>query len=495
METLLFRLCFCYDNSYLNGTEMDSYYRRRSSASRMGCPEVPLLRLLSRSELTRFLETHCRVEGDGSWDAVAALPAVCLLCGGRQAKRLLRIYDGLSGRELYAGSVRDKIKKGVECWLPCNENPDALRALLSDNWLLGRAADLRETKPEELSAVLLEQAETGLDPNGQMVLDYGRRTFRVTLLPDLTLSIQNETTGKAVKTLPKAGKEDGAVQVKAANETFKELKSTVQTLLQAQKDRLFQMFLRGDSFPAERWRSAYIQNPVLQRIAALLVWSQDGACFTLTQTGEAADVAGQPYGMSEKPVKLAHPMEMKPEDVNAWQRYFTARGLKQLFAQVWEPVANFNAIREERYQGMEIPAYRFKGQERHGIKFGFSYDSSELEIILDDCTLEYDGWGSAVGRHDLNLQGSLKLGKFRVERRSRAANHIVGLLDKWTVYSRVANDDASVVKSLDSFTLAQVTEILNFAIENQRVNCTAALLEYKNKKFPDFDPMEIFTLE
>ena len=52
-----------------------------------------------------------------------------------------------------------------------------------------------------------------------------------------------------------------------------------------------------------------------------------------------------------------------------------------------------------------------------------------------------------------------------------------------------------MVDVLDSFTLAQVTELLNLAIENSCANCTAALLEYKNQRFPDFDPMDVFTLE
>ena len=98
-------------------------------------------------------------------------------------------------------------------------------------------------------------------------------------------------------------------------------------------------------------------------------------------------------------------------------------------------------------------------------------------------------------RHFLDLNGELILQDFSVGKPSRAANHIIGLLDKWTAYGRVLKDDATVVDVLDSFTLAQVTELLNLAIENSCTNCTAALLEYKNQKFPDFDPMDVFTLE
>ena len=103
--------------------------------------------------------------------------------------------------------------------------------------------------------------------------------------------------------------------------------------------------------------------------------------------------------------------------------------------------------------------------------------------------------GSAEERHYLNPKGNLKLGLFRCKKQSRAANHIIGLLDKWTVYGRILKDDVSAVEHLDSFTLAQVTELLNLAVENSCTNCTAALLEYKNTHFPDFDPMDVFTLE
>ena len=61
--------------------------------------------------------------------------------------------------------------------------------------------------------------------------------------------------------------------------------------------------------------------------------------------------------------------------------------------------------------------------------------------------------------------------------------------------SRILKDDVSAVEHLDSFTLAQVTELLNLAIENHCTNCTAALLEYKNTRFADFDPMDVFTLD
>lgn len=139
-----------------------------------------------------------------------------------------------------------------------------------------------------------------------------------------------------------------------------------------------------------------------------------------------------------------------------------------------------------------MPVYRFKGQ--YGIYFDFNIGCSELELNFADCDLEFENV-SAVERHYLNLDGTLKLGKFTFEKYTRTVNHIVSLLDKWTIIGRILKDDASIVPLLDGATLAQIMEYTNLAIENNRTNVTAELLNYKNEHFPDFDPLAEFTLE
>ena len=51
------------------------------------------------------------------------------------------------------------------------------------------------------------------------------------------------------------------------------------------------------------------------------------------------------------------------------------------------------------------------------------------------------------------------------------------------------------MNQMERFTLAQITEFIQAAQEANATNVLAALLEYKNKTFPDFDPMDEFTLE
>jgi hypothetical protein len=300
----------------------------------------------------------------------------------------------------------------------------------------------------------------------------------------------DSSTGKVVKSIPK--KDADPDLYAAASSDFSGMKKNLKKAVSSFVGRLFQMYLNGTETKAEQWAAVYLANPVLRRTANLLVWSQGGRTFTLKACA-AIDSEEQPYTLGTEDIFIAHPAEMSPDEIAAWQKYFIEHNLKQPFEQIWEPVVDFEAVTEDRYNGIEIPAYRFKGQEKHGITFEFDFGSSYLDIDLNGCWLEYDS-GTAVGRHDLNLQGNLVLGKFRAEK-SRAANHIIGLLDRWTVYNRILTDDVFVIQLLHNATLAQIADYLRVATENACTNVTAALLDYKNRTFGNFNPMEEFTLD
>ena len=62
-------------------------------------------------------------------------------------------------------------------------------------------------------------------------------------------------------------------------------------------------------------------------------------------------------------------------------------------------------------------------------------------------------------------------------------------------HGRIRKDDISVMQQMDRFTLAQIMEFVAIAQEEQAVNVTAALLQYRQDRYPDFDPMAEFTLD
>ena len=83
----------------------------------------------------------------------------------------------------------------------------------------------------------------------------------------------------------------------------------------------------------------------------------------------------------------------------------------------------------------------------------------------------------------------------KITKQTRYANHIIYLLDKWTIEERIKNDDASVVDVLDSFTIAQIMDFISVAQETGAQGVLAQIMDYKNKKYKDYDPMDKYTLD
>jgi hypothetical protein len=63
------------------------------------------------------------------------------------------------------------------------------------------------------------------------------------------------------------------------------------------------------------------------------------------------------------------------------------------------------------------------------------------------------------------------------------------------MYGRIMADDVTIADQLNSCNIAQITNYIQCAQEAKATNVLALLLDYKNKAFPDFDPMAEFELE
>ena len=188
-------------------------------------------------------------------------------------------------------------------------------------------------------------------------------------------------------------------------------------------------------------------------------------------------------------------MEMNKALVESWQKYFAAKGLKQMFPQIWEPVFDPESVREDRYRGCTVPVLTLSSQKKHGIGVdGLSAYSESFELWLTDCELEAEpsDWRYVPGVND---DFYYTLGKFTFTKYTRWTNHIVGWFDRYLIADKIKKDDVSVCNMLSGFSLAQITEFIKVATENNCTNVAALLLDYKNQNFADFDPMEEFSLE
>ena len=359
---------------------------------------------------------------------------------------------------------------------------------------LDKYAKLRGTDADTLRNTVL--SEFDLDENGKKRYDLGNTILEAALQDDLTISLYDLGAQKTVKSVPK--KNADLKKYEAAKKDLADIRKNIKKVAKARNNALFEDFLTGKRFESENWKKIHFSNPLLNRIGRLLVWAQEGSTFTLSAEGPI-DSSGTAYSISSKPIRLAHPMEMQEAETEAWQKYYTGHGLKQPFAQVWEPVIDPNSVREDRYSGIVLPLIIFNGRDKHGIiGRDFRAFSDDFRVTFKDCDLELDPSTWRLDIWDITLgysEYTYTLGKFSYKKYTRYTNHIVGILDGWTVEQRILKDDVSVINNLESFTLAQITEFISRASEHNCNNVTAALLEYKNEHFADYDPMTRFWLE
>ena len=352
---------------------------------------------------------------------------------------------------------------------------------------LDKYAELRGMDEDTFRDMYL--SDIGLDTQGGKAYDLGNQTVTARLQKDLSF-IFELPDGKTAKSLPKKGADTDKYE--AAKKDFDEMKKAAKKILKSRSNVLFEDFLSGETKKAQAWKDAYINNPLLRNIAKIVVWSQDSSTFVLTDSG-AIDCSGQEYTITDEEIIIAHPMKMEKADVTAWQKYFADNNLKQPFAQVWEPACDPKQISPDRYKGCMIPFYRFANMEKHGITVDDWDYHNQIGISFRGCKAKVEriDWD----RHTINMKDRFEITDFHFGKFTRQVNHIVAYLDRVTVMERIQKDDITVMQQMDSFTVAQIIEFISMAQEAGAVNVTAALLEYRNNTYPDYNVMDEFVLD
>ena len=439
---------------------------------------------LDRGALLSFLEE--KIFGDMDFSKKRAdlfIPAYCRYAGEEQIERLIKQGKTWHSWGAYGAKGR-KYEKCIQESLYLSDTKAAMRGCEN----LDYYADIRDTDAQTLRDTVL--AGLDLDSDGRICYDLGGRQVEAVLTDEMKISLYDRTAGKPVKSLPK--KDASPEAYEEAKNRLSALKKDIKKLYAERRGLLFEAFLSGKRRRPAGWKQVYLGNPVFKKMAGLVVWSQEDVTFTI-KDGAPVDASGTPVVLGEKSIRLAHPMEIGAEETAAWQNYFLSRGLKQLFAQMWEPVYRPEDILPDRYASYPMLLLTFQGQERHGIDFSYDYNTSEVYLTFKGCQAEWKAKGEL--RHNLDPNAVVTIGSFGFTRYTRQVNHIVSILDKWTIRQRIKEDDASMAGMLAGVTLAQIEEYLKLSVESQAANCTAALLEYKKEHFGDVDPMEEFVLE
>ena len=369
---------------------------------------------------------------------------------------------------------------------------DTRRAMIiaDEHRMLNRYAYLRHTTENALRDT--KMFDFGFNAAYEKYYDIGSTQIKATLNRDLSLALYDVNNGKAVKSVPKRGAD--AEKLQAATDDIADLKKNIKKVIGNRKKELFRMFLSGDTIAANEWKSTYLGNPVFHRMAETIVWSQDEKTFILTENGAICRDGSSCTVGSKTPVGIAHPLFMEQRETEEWQKYMTDRGIKQPFIQVWEPVPALREINPDRYKGCMIEYCRFLGREQHGIRVTDNDFHNDIVITLQDClsTVKRIDWH----RHEIAMSDRFEVESIQPkDSRSRMANHVIAYLDRITMLDRIRKDDLSVSDFLPGCNIAQIADYINCAQEANATNVLAALLEYKNAHFADFDPMAEFTLE
>ena len=422
------------------------------------------------------------------------LPVICRYGNAQQIKELLKAEKQWSNWRQYGIKGR-KAQEHLSRALALSDTHEAV-IWLNKRDRLGEFARIRGISEAEVFEEYL--FDFGFDEHGRKVYDLGTTTVTVSLNSELKLALYDNGKGKNVRGLPQKGV-DRDLRQKAADD-LSDLRSNLKKAVSLKTDQLFSDYLQARSVTAEQWSRSYLKNPVLRAIASLLVWQQGTNSFVLTEAGTVT-ADGKPYTLGPDPILPAHPLDLTAGDTERWQHYFNEKGLKQPFEQIWEPAYRANEISADRYSGIPVRFKYLKNRTKHGIDAAIYYTYEDVTdyIHLKDCDLDY-----TIDEYDFEsyyddnrslLETKAILGEFRFREFNRQVNHIVYLLDKLTVYERVGKDDLSVRIFLPKFSLPQIIDFIQIASEHKATNVLPMLMEYKNERFADFDPMDEFTLD
>ena len=426
-----------------------------------------------------FCEALAKLSGDLDCAAYPTLiPLLCRYGNAKQIKAMISAHKNWNTKTAFGGK-KIAVKDAFTKLLMLSDTREAA-IFFEKNGGLDSYAGLRGTTADEVKESFL--FDFGFDENGVRRFELGNTVLEVRLQKDLKLDMFDTNKQKAVKSVPKTGADPALYQL--AKDEIADMRSNIKKAYTIRKWELFDDYIGKREFSPGKWSESYLKNAFLHVLAELLVWQQEGKTFTCSDGG-LVTADGAEYALSDKPIILAHPMEMDKADVAAWQRYYTARGLKQPFEQIWEPVREASQISPDRYAGIPIPVVYLRHAERRGIYCVYDwYNNMEFSI---------NGFDVDAKKTEEEDKLQIKLIKPKVW--NRRTNMVISYLDRLTVYGRIAKDDVTVMDLMDGFTLAQITEFIKTAQEANAGNVTAALLEYKNNTYPDFDPMAEFTLE
>ncbi len=209
-----------------------------------------------------------------------------------------------------------------------------------------------------LTTLELEDARVpalGLDELGHRTLDYGPRSFKVSVGEDLTPILVDSSGGRFLEP-PRKRESDDAFKVQLARDEWDLLSRGLRHVLLAQSDRLEQLMLQGWRWDAARWDENVRNHPLMCHFARSLLWgvyeNEEGdeghapraptLLFRVAEDLTLADSADDEIALpTSGRIGVVHRRDIPRDVASRWASIFTdyqiATPFDQLSREVFEP--------------------------------------------------------------------------------------------------------------------------------------------------------------
>ena len=229
-------------------------------------------------------------------------------------------------------------------------------------------------------------------------------------------------------------------------------------------------FLLGCGMTPALWRHIY-QDSFLHQLGYGIIWEQAGRMF-VWDGRYARSRRGRRLRLDPAAhIRAAHPLEESPEEWQAWKEWLTWRIPMPWALQMQEPAYTMDEIHPDRYAGCCIESWDLPKAEPE-----LQFEES-LRCRRNALAIGTGGLLEAAVPATSRGSAKLKFGSLRLECLDRRANHALYLLDRWTMKERVARDDTSILRVLETLPAAELETFLDLAVENEAPQLTAALLD------------------
>lgn len=202
-----------------------------------------------------------------------------------------------------------------------------------------------------------------------------------------------DARGKVHNTVPGSVREEFA-------EELKELKSAakdIERMIPAQAARIEASFLARKAWPLARWRTCYLDHPLVGILARRLIWRAGPLTFLATD-GVPRDAEGRELALPDQcNISLWHPLGATEREVQAWRNRLEAAQIRQPFKQAHrELYVLTDAERRTVVYSNRFAAHIVKQHQFNTLVAARGW-KHKLRLMVDDsyppAHIEYPDWG------------------------------------------------------------------------------------------------------